>query len=69
MIQLQIMLLACTLLGEGTCRNVEISMEPNTPLTPYHCQFSGMIEIEKWISEHPGYYPKRWTCSRPTKET
>ena len=69
MINLEILLLACTILGQDTCKEIKINLEPGTPLTPYHCQFSGLIEIEKWVTEHPGYYPKRWTCSRPTKET
>jgi hypothetical protein len=69
MIDLQIILIACTILGHDSCKTVDLMVDPTIPHTPYHCQFAGMVEAEKWIKAHPGYYPKRWTCQRLTKET
>jgi hypothetical protein len=60
-----IILATCLITSPLTCKDIEISVTPEDGASmqlPFYCARQGQIEIEKWISAHPGWQVQKWSC-------
>ncbi len=60
-----IILATCLIASPLTCKDIEIQVTPEHGASlqlPFHCARQGQIEIQKWISEHPGWRVEKWSC-------
>ena len=61
---IELLLAVCLIDKPATCKDVSLIYSAEA-LTPIHCVMRAEPEIAKWITEHPGWQTKRFTCPRP----
>jgi hypothetical protein len=61
-----IVLAACLIGSPLACKDIHIQVAPDhqgaSLQLPFHCARQGQLEVQKWISEHPGWRVEKWSC-------
>jgi hypothetical protein len=60
-----IVLATCLIGSPSTCKDIYLQVAPENGASlqlPYYCARQGQIEVQKWISDHPGWSVERWSC-------
>jgi hypothetical protein len=58
---IELLLAVCRIDNPATCKNVSLTYSAEA-LTPMQCMMRAEPEIAKWITEHPGWQTRRFTC-------
>jgi hypothetical protein len=58
---IELLLAVCLIDNPATCKNVSLTYSAEA-LTPMQCMMRAEPEIAKWITEHPGWQTRRFTC-------
>lgn len=60
-----IVLAICLISSPHNCKDINIPVTPAEGASiqiPFHCFRQGQIEAKKWISDHPSWRIKKWSC-------
>ena len=58
---IELFLAVCLIDHPETCKDVSLIYSAEA-LTPMQCAMQAQPEIAKWLTEHPGWVTKRYTC-------
>ena len=58
---IELLLAVCLIDNPATCKNVSLTYLAEA-LTPMQCMMRAEPEIAKWITDHPGWRTRRFTC-------
>lgn len=47
----------------GGCKDISLTFGAES-VTPMQCLMQSQPVLAKWVSEHPGWEIKRWSCGR-----
>jgi hypothetical protein len=61
---IELLVAVCLIDHPSTCKDVSLVYSAEA-LTPMQSAMKAQPEIAKWISEHPGWVTKRYTCRSP----
>jgi hypothetical protein len=61
-----LIVLACTLVNPGACREHHILFQSSGSLRS--CMMQAQPYLAQWAGEHPGYLVTRWRCAWPDQE-
>ena len=58
---IELIAVVCTI--HGLCKDVALSYS-EVSVTPMQCMMQAQPQLARWVTEHPGWMVKRWSCGR-----
>ncbi len=61
-----LIVLACTLVAPGTCREYHLTLQSAGSLRS--CMMQAQPYLAQWVGDHPNFRVARWHCAWPEEE-